>query len=79
MQEKRSVAAASMTTDGLLVTGGNSGSKWTKRSRLASTEYFSSGQWVSGPDLPLAVGGHCQVTVGSAVIVTGRFTSAFLS
>ena len=69
MQQERYLAAASMTDDGLLVTGGSGSGVY-----LSSTEYLTSGQWVSGPDLPVTMVNHCQVTTqGGGVIVTGSF------
>ena len=59
-----------MTEDGFLVTGGRHTNVQTDR--LSSSEYFSSGQWVAGPALPVAMSGGCQVTVGTVVIVAGR-------
>jgi len=69
MLEGRSNAASSIWPgQGLLVTGG---SNWGPR--LSSTEYLStsSGQWTSGPALPVEMSDHCQVTVGPDVIITG--------
>ena len=71
MQEKRKGAAASMTDRGLFVTGGRTTGR---NNRLSSTEYFTSDGWVSGPSLPVAMDGHCQVTVGGLVIVTGKYS-----
>ena len=72
MLEKRWYSAASQLYGiGILVTGG------TNNDFLKSTEYYSNslGYWVSFPDLPVPMRGHCQVTVGSAVdsvIVAGK-------
>merc|ERR1712106_265041 len=57
---------------GLLVTGGSRGGFDNRNGRVSSTEYLSaSGQWTPGPALPVAMDGHCQVTAGSDVIITG--------
>jgi hypothetical protein len=69
MAQKRNTAAASMTPAGMMVTGG-----WDGNDQLATTEYYS-GQWVRGPDMPVAMFGHCQVTVDTSVIVTGNITT----
>jgi len=68
MMEKRMQAASSVWPGhGLLVTGGDS-----DNGLLSSTEYLSaSGQWTPGPDLPVAMVAHCQVTAGPDVIITG--------
>ena len=70
LQNNRMYGASSMTEDGFLVTGGIYTNVQTDR--LSSTEYFSSGQWVAGPALPVAMSGGCQVTVGTVVFVAGR-------
>lgn len=70
MAQKRSSAAASMTPAGMIVTGGRDDNGDTQ----ATTEYYS-GQWVRGPDMPVAIAGHCQVTVDTSVIVTGNITT----
>jgi len=79
MREKRGWAAASTTPSGMLVTGG-----WDGFGYLSSTELYN-GEWLAGPDLPRPLNGHCQVTVGTAVVVTGGYndgegwlSSAFL-
>merc|ERR1712086_1107615 len=73
MLEKRAYAASSYWPGhGLLVTGGRNGYV-----TLSSTEYLSTssahGQWTPGPDLPEGIAGHCQVTAGPDVIITGGF------
>eukprot|EP00092_Neocalanus_flemingeri_P004950 GFUD01005323.1.p1 GENE.GFUD01005323.1~~GFUD01005323.1.p1 ORF type:complete len:601 (+),score=163.41 GFUD01005323.1:149-1951(+) len=73
MQEYRSAAGVSSTPAGLLVTGGYSGAM------LSSAEYFSSGQWLTGPALPVGLVAHCQVTAASGVIVTGGQAHGSLS
>ena len=70
MKKKRHGAAASLTDRGMFITGGYGG-----RSRLSSTEYLTSGTWEYGPPLPVAMAGHCQVSLGPGeVIVAGRYT-----
>ena len=70
MREKRSTAATSITTQGMLVTGGfNDDDGW-----LSTTEYFDGEQWVAGPEMPVEMWGHCQVTVEETVIVTGNIS-----
>ena len=66
MMHARAGAGVSMTTEGMLVTGGKSNS-----GRLDSTEVFSSGQWMRSTDLPVPLARHCQVTTGQGVIVAG--------
>ena len=68
MRTERGNAGASMYKDGLLVTGGRDAS----RTYLKSTEVLTSEGWVAGPDLPVAVDNHCQVTVGSMVYDAGK-------
>ena len=52
---------------GLLVTGGTN-----RDGVLTSTAYLStSGQWTRGPELPEKITSHCQVTVGSDIIIAG--------
>ena len=78
MQEKRYDAGVSNTAEGLFVTGGKNGEEegwFGDQVQLTSTEYFSSGQWVSGPVLPKEMSGHCQVTFGSSVVVIGMLIS----
>ena len=62
----RWASAASMSGDGLLVTGGWGGSY------LSSTEVLSGSTWQAGPPLKEAVNGHCQVSIGSVVYIIGR-------
>ena len=69
MREKRSGAATSITTQGMLVTGGYNGDDW-----LSTTEYFDGEQWVAGPEMPVGIYSHCQVTVEETVIVTGNIS-----
>ena len=68
MKHKRSGAAASMTADGLMVTGGEGEnySTW-----LSSTEIFSGGVWRKGQSLPVGMWGHCQLTTQAGVVVAG--------
>ena len=70
LNTKRSFAAASMTSKGFLVTGGRGGYRSHQ-----STEFFADGEWVSGPELPRILFGHCQVTVGSHAYVFGEYLS----
>ena len=65
MKARRSFAAASSVQDGsLVVTGGNWGPP--------SVETFKNGDWQEGPGLPVDTKQHCQVTLGTTVIITGR-------
>ena len=66
MLHARAGAGVSITTEGMLVTGGKSDS-----GTLDSTEVFSSGQWVRSTDLPVPMARHCQVTTEYGVIVAG--------
>ena len=50
MKYRKMWAAASMTAEGLIVTGG-----WNGRS-LFHTEIFSEGSWKIGPSLPVRLG-----------------------
>ena len=69
MKKKRGFAAASLTERGMFITGGTDGSYHS------STEYLTSGTWEYGPPLPVAIYGHCQVSLGPGeVIVAGRYT-----
>jgi len=73
MKTRRYWAAASVTGQGLIVSGGHSGSGY-----LNSTEIFTDGQWTDGPDLPVTMADHCQVTSSKdGVIVAGKLS--FLS
>ena len=65
MKYRKMWAAASMTAEGLIVTGG-----WSGRS-LFHTEIFSKGSWKIGPSLPVRLGAHCQVSTKAGVIVAG--------
>ena len=54
----------------MLVTGGTNGDDvW-----LSTTEYFDGEQWVAGPEMPVEMVNHCQVTVEETVIVTGNIS-----
>ena len=64
----RYIAGASMSPAGILVTGGEDASG----TPLSSTEVLTGEGWVAGPDMPVAVAEHCQVSVGSRVYVAGR-------
>ena len=67
MKTQRYWAAASVVGQGLIVSGGHSG-----RGYLSSTEIFTDGQWTDGPDLPVTMADHCQVTSSKdGVIVAG--------
>ena len=68
MMEKRRGAATSLTSQGMMVSGGYNGAY------LSSTEYYDGGQWARGPEMPVEMAGHCQVTVGQTVIVTGNIS-----
>jgi hypothetical protein len=65
---ERAGAGASMSPAGIIITGGDDASYTT----LSSTEVMTGEGWVAGPDMPVAVRRHCQVTVGSRVYVAGR-------
>ena len=68
MKIKRSFAAASVTESGkMIVTGGRN-----ENGYLLSTEIFASGQWEDGPNLPVKMHRHCQVTSNAGVIVAGE-------
>ena len=68
MLEKRGYAGVSVTQDDqVIVTGG-----WNGGGYMSSTEYINYGQWVQGSPLPVSVAYHCQATVGSRVVVTGK-------
>ena len=69
---RRYYAAASMSPAGILVTGGVDASG----TLLSSTEVLTGEGWVAGPDIPVAVWRHCQVSVGSRVYVSGRVGGA---
>ena len=70
MKKKRQGAAASLTDSGMFITGG-----YAYRSYHSSTEYLTSDTWEYGPPLPVAIYGHCQVSlVPGEVIVAGRYT-----
>ena len=62
----RDSSGASMSGDGLLVTGGWNGS------RLSSTEVLSGSTWQAGPPLKEAVHGHCQIYLQGSVYITGK-------
>jgi hypothetical protein len=57
-----------MSPAGIIITGGVDSSG----TRLSSTEKLTGEGWVAGPDMPVAVRSHCQVSVGSRVYLTGR-------
>jgi len=68
MKENRARAAASVTDNGeLIVTGGQN----MDYSALNSTEIFKNGVWEYGPQLPVSMASHCQLTTNSGVIVSG--------
>ena len=67
MKHKRYKAAASMTRQGMMVTGGYDGDNW-----LSSTEIFNGRSWNLGPEMPVNMTWHCQVTAGDDVIVAGE-------
>ena len=60
-------AAASQSPGGLLVTGGRS----TRSDYAATTQTFAGGRWTQGTAMPVRVKEHCQVYVGSSVIIAG--------
>ena len=57
-----------MSPAGIIITGGKDASG----TRLSSTEVLTGEGWVAGPDMPVTVSKHCQVSVGSRVYVSGR-------
>ena len=67
MKHVRMGAAASMTHDGWMVTGGYD----QEFKEVKPTEIFSDGSWSDGVELPWALEGHCQVTSKAGVIVAG--------
>jgi len=68
MKQKRARAASSVTSDGeFLVTGGET----TGQLALNTTEIYKNGVWEKGPELPVKMLGHCQLTTKSGVIVAG--------
>ena len=70
MKENRAKAAASVTFNGeLFVTGGQN----MDYSALNSTEIFKNGAWEYGPQLPVSMASHCQLTTKSGVIVSGDY------
>ena len=73
LNSKRYRAAASLSPLGLMVTGG-----WSDR-RLSSTEVLSPTGWIPGPALPEPVSSHCQISIGSVVIIIGIIQSALYS
>ena len=68
MKHARGSAAASMTDDGWMVTGGMDKNSYDQ---LKPTEIFSDGSWRQGVELPWAFSGHCQITSKYGVIVAG--------
>ena len=71
MQSKRFHHASVVMKNALFITGGYDGNF----NMLASTEYvYSNGTVQSGPDLPMARNGHCQVTLhdGKVMIMGAR-------
>lgn len=70
LSSNRRYAAASLSPLGLMVTGG-----WDGVSRLSTTEVLSPTKgWMPGPDLPEPVYKHCQISIGSVVIIIGGHT-----
>ena len=57
-----------MSPAGIIITGGYDASY----TLLSSTEVLTGEGWVAGPDMLVAVSGHCQVSMGSRVYVSGR-------
>ena len=69
MKHKRDRTASSVTSNGeLLVTGGRN----RENKGLKSTEIYNNGVWENGPELPVKMLGHCQLTTKSGVIVAGN-------
>ena len=68
LNTKRVYAAASLSPLGLMVTGG-----WSQ----SSTEVLTPTGWIPGPALPEPVSGHCQLSIGSLVIIIGIIQPAY--
>ena len=70
MKENRARAAASVTNNGeFIVTGGQN----IDYNALNSTEIFKNGVWKYGPQLPVSMASHCQLTTKCGVIVSGDY------
>ena len=67
MKYKRIYAAASNVPEGIMVTGGFDGN-----TTLSATEIFDGVEWKNGPQLPVPMDRHCQVSSKSGVIVAGN-------
>lgn len=67
-------AAASQTSAGLLVTGGNT--EVTGGSKLLSSTLLFTTTWQDFTELPVATSLHCQVTVGDTVYIVGGYTDS---
>ena len=65
MGHARQNAGGSRWKKGWLVTGG-----WSDR-RLISSEIFEDGVWASSLDLPAPNEGHCQVKIGTKLVIAG--------
>ena len=65
-------AAASQSPTGLMVTGGNSGS------RLSTTQIFDGETFTLGTDIPVKTAAHCQVYTGTAVYIVGMCINCIL-
>ena len=67
MKHTRWAPAGSITPDGFLVTGGRT------PGLHRTTEYYNGAEWKDGPDMPIGMESHCQVTIGSTVYVSGPY------
>lgn len=65
MENKRAYAAAAKTEDGWWVTGGTNVSRVMRDAATKSTEILINGKWESGPELPIALFGHCLLKLNS--------------
>ena len=69
MKHERTAAAASSTAKGgMFVTGGLD----LTLTPLLSTEVLNNGEWEEGPQMPVRLAQHCQVTSESGIIVAGE-------
>ena len=70
LQTSRSLHGISNHEDFLWITGGKNGTQ-----RLASTEIiYPDGKVTSGPNLPEARDGHCQLSYGQTIFILGKCT-----
>ena len=69
MKYNRVAAAASMSKEGWMITGGLPVQRRTK------TEVYNEkyNVWMEGPNMPWEMSAHCQVTSSAGVIVAGEY------